>query len=192
MECSQLTQNGQEKVNLTVPKWIVMRTRLDGGLVHGCDEVNTRVKEWTHDKAGYMWWRYRYGTLTTPKSSPSAERVIQTQGKTQTVATKRNRPRKRSPLWYFLLALVYLVHSLITLFDHSFSFFWIFFSFSLFWLFSKLGRTCYSIATGNFDFATVTFLVRPQYVAPRRNFKGEHTKQQLKSMSPMQSKLWQN
>src|SRR3954469_6182462 len=77
-----------------------MRTRSDGGLVHGCEEVNTRVKEWTHDKAGYIWWSYRYGTLTTPKSSPSAERVIQPKEKLKQWRQKDVRPLKRSPLWY--------------------------------------------------------------------------------------------
>src|SRR3954466_9617348 len=102
-----------------------MHTRSDGGLVHGCDEVNTRVKEGTRDKAGYMGWSYRYGTLTTPKSSPSDDRVIQTQGKTHTVETNERQASQRITTMICLFEHLYIsLHSLITLLDHtSFSFF---------------------------------------------------------------------
>ena len=49
--------------------------------MHGCDEVNTGIIAITR-QSRIIWWSYRYGTLSTPKTSPSADRVNKnTQGK---------------------------------------------------------------------------------------------------------------
>src|SRR3954469_3987340 len=95
-----------------------------------------------------MWWSYRYGTLTTPKSSPSVDRVIQTQGKTHTVETNERQASQKITTMICPCEHLYISwHSWITLFDHtSFSlFFFESFLFSRFFLhYSKLDENCYS------------------------------------------------
>jgi hypothetical protein len=70
-----LNQNWQEKVNLTVPRWIAMLTKLDKRPMHWCEEVNTEgIREITWQTRN-IWWSCRYGILSTPQISPSADRM---------------------------------------------------------------------------------------------------------------------
>ena len=43
--------------------------------MHWCDEVNTRVWKAITRQSRIIWWSYRYGILSTPKTNPSADRV---------------------------------------------------------------------------------------------------------------------
>jgi hypothetical protein len=43
--------------------------------VHGCDEVNTKGIRAITRETKNIWWSCRYGNLSTPQISPSADRM---------------------------------------------------------------------------------------------------------------------
>jgi hypothetical protein len=69
------TQNWQEKVNLTIPRWIAMLTKLDKWPMHWCEEVNTGGIRAITRQTRNIWWSCRYGILSTPQISPTADRM---------------------------------------------------------------------------------------------------------------------
>jgi hypothetical protein len=88
-----LTQNWQEKVNLTVPRGIAMLTKSDKQPMHWCLEVNTEDIRAITRQTRNIWWGYRYDILSTPQISPSADRI------TRPIETHTKEINEAKQLW---------------------------------------------------------------------------------------------